>query len=91
MDGNDHGLRVDGSDEDKMCGDQSVGEVLRAFVRAGSRVGGPPTIVEVAEEIGVSKTTARAQLAFLVKQGFLDQQEGRHRGYSLSPVGMRVV
>ena len=69
----------------------SVHRTLRAFVAAQTKVGTKPSIAEVAKELDVSPTTARARLQEAVDNGILNHTPGQQRAYSLSDLGKKIA
>ena len=70
--------------EQKLSGRQQA--VLNAIRNIKERTGMPPTLREIAEEVGLSSvSSAKYQIDQLKNMGFLAQVENVSRGVSLSP------
>lgn len=76
-----------------MSGSESVAAGLRARILSGDLpVGGAlPPERELAEELGISRTTVRAALPLLVAEGLVVRRVGRGGGTFVSEPGARAV
>lgn len=64
---------------------------IRAFVRAQTKAEGPPSIEELAVELGISKSNARDRLQVCIDNNLIAKKRGRQRGYTLTPSGKRIA
>ena len=58
-------------------------EALRFLCDYQSRNGYPPTVQELADELGITKPSAPEQLAQLIRKGYVAREKGRARGLSI--------
>ena len=68
-----------------------VYSTVRAFMAAARKAGGPPSVVEVAVELGVGKTAARDRLALCIERGLMEHDPSRQRGFRLTGKGKMVA
>lgn len=57
---------------------------LRTIQRFINERGIPPTITDLAETLGVTRSTVQDQIAQLVKKGYLNKESGRARGITVA-------
>lgn len=70
----------------------STSTTLRAFVRARSANNNvPPSLAEVAAELGVNRETTRIRLQECVASGLMSWEPGKARSYQLTDAGLRIL
>ena len=51
----------------------------------------PPTIRDLADELGVGLATMHSYLTKMVEEGLIDRKRGHHRSLTVTDVGMSLI
>lgn len=66
-------------------------QILTSVQKAAEAHGKPPSVRDLAEELGVGVATVHSYLKKMAEEGLIEWRAGRHRSLHLLPLGIQEL